>query len=369
MKIIIDNSNLFAGGGIQVATSFLYDLNSLNLDHQFHVIQSFNSSKQIEKTDFLTNFHFYDLNDEISSSIFRRSQKVKSIEKLIIPNVIFTIFGPSYYKSDYPKIIGFALPDMIYKNSPFFSQISLKKKIFYKFIGIFKRFAFIRNSDVLIFETDEARKIFMSTVSKKIESYTVSNTLNEIFFNKKKWKNCLYPSKTDFEILCLSANYPHKNLQIIPKIIDKLVKDFSMINFRFVLTLNKDELGFPDRYDNFIHYIGKVDIKQIPSLYQKIDFVIIPTLLELFSTTYLEAMHMGKPLICSDMGFARYICHDAAIYCNPMNPSEYASAIHELSRDKILQMKLVDHGYENVKRFGTSMDRSMGYLKIIEKFL
>ena len=29
MKILIDNSNLFAGGGIQVATSFLNDLKEI----------------------------------------------------------------------------------------------------------------------------------------------------------------------------------------------------------------------------------------------------------------------------------------------------------------------------------------------------
>ena len=45
MKIIVDNSNLFAGGGIQVATSFLNDLNSMKLMHELHFIQSLNTNK------------------------------------------------------------------------------------------------------------------------------------------------------------------------------------------------------------------------------------------------------------------------------------------------------------------------------------
>lgn len=369
MKIIIDNSNLFVGGGIQVATSFLSDLNNLKLDYEFYVIQSPNSSKQIDKTVFSSNFFFYDLKEFDFSSIKKRIKKVKSIENSIKPNAIFTVFGPSYHKSNFPKIVGFAIPYLIYRDSPFFSKISIKERIYYKLLGVFKRYSFINNSDVLIFESEESRKIFMNSTYKKIQSFTVNNTLNEVFLNKEKWKDFSFETQSKLNILCLSANYPHKNLNIIPSIIDQLINRFEMKDFRFVISLTKEELGFLDRYDEFILYVGKVDIKQIPSLYKKIDLLFMPTLLEIFSTTYLEAMYMGKPIICSDMGFARDICENSALYCSPLDPEEYAINIYKLNKDKELQMELVRNGYQNLKRFGNSLDRTNSYLRIIEQLV
>jgi glycosyltransferase involved in cell wall biosynthesis len=368
VKVIIDNSNLFAGGGIQVATSLIHDLNSLKLSHDFHIIQSPHSSKQIDKTVFSSNFHFYDLK-EFYKSIICRAKQVRSLENSIKPNVIFTVFGPSYHKSKFPKIVGFAIPYLIYKNSPFFSEITIKEKVYYKLLGAIKRYFFIKNSDVLIFETEDARKIFMNSVQTGLKSFTVNNTLNEVFLNTDNWKDISLKTSSKFNILCLTANYPHKNLKIIPSIIDILINHFEMIEFRFVITCTKDELGFHDRYDKFILYIGNLDILQIPSLYQKIDILFMPTLLEIFSTTYLEAMYMGKPIICSDIGFARYVCGTAAIYCSPLDALSYASNIYKLCNDNDLQVELVENGYRNFKRFGSSIDRTRTYLNIMEQYV
>jgi hypothetical protein len=58
MNLIIDNSNLFAGGGIQVAISFLKDLKNLNLDHTYHVIQSPNMAKAFGEVTFQITLNF-----------------------------------------------------------------------------------------------------------------------------------------------------------------------------------------------------------------------------------------------------------------------------------------------------------------------
>ena len=92
----------------------------------------------------------------------------------------------------------------------------------------------------------------------------------------------------------------------------------------------------------------------------------MPTLLEVFSTTYLEAMYMGKPIIASDMGFARYICDNSALYSSPLVAASYADNINKLYRDEKLQAKLIENGYQNLKRFGDSLKRTKDYIKIIE---
>ena len=77
MRILIDNSSLFAGGGIQVATSFLNDLKTFNNEHLYWVLQSPNSAKTIDTTTFPENFMFCDIPEEIYTSKLRRSRYVK----------------------------------------------------------------------------------------------------------------------------------------------------------------------------------------------------------------------------------------------------------------------------------------------------
>lgn len=368
MKILIDNSNLVAGGGIQVATSFLYDLKEINDTNTFyHVIQSPNSAKSIDKNKFSKNFIFYDLDDETTKSKTKRIKKVKEIENKISPNTIFVTFGPSYHKSSFPKIVGFAIPYIIYSDSPFFEKISFIEKLKYKGLDILKRKMFITNSDVLIFETENARQIFCEKIKFNKPTYTVGNTLNSIFNRKEEWTE-ISIQKTGIDVLFLTANYAHKNIQIVPQIIDEILKIDKEINFKFYISVTKEELNFDEKYNHYIQYLGRVEQEKIPSLYSQMDIVLMPTLLEIFSTTYLEAMHMQVPIIASDMGFARDICLDSVLYSSPLNAKDYAEKILMLSENSNLRNELITKGTENLKRFGTSMDRTQKYLEIIKEY-
>lgn len=369
MKIIIDHSNLIVGGGIQVGTSFINDLKKLQLYHEYYIIQSPYSAKAIQKDLFPENFTFIDLKFDTIESIFKRRKEVRRIEGNIKPDVIFTTFGPSYHKSKYPKIVGFAIPYLIYPDSPFFSTINFKEKLKYKLLGLIKRGFFIKNSDVLIFETEDARSIFAKSVNDKIRSITVSNTINEIFLDKARWGvyNLVSKEAENLKILCLSANYPHKNLSIIPKVIDCLIDKYEFCNFKFYISLSEENLNFGEKYRSHIEYLGQVNLLQIPDLYDQMDLVFIPTLLEVFSATYLEAMYMKKPIIASSMSFAKDICSNAALYCEPLNVSQYAEAIVRINTDCILRNNLIENGIHNYKRFGSSIDRSLKYLEIIQE--
>lgn len=364
MKILIDNSNLFAGGGIQVATSFLYDLQTIKNNNLYYVVQSINSAKQIIKSDFDNRFIFFDLTTE-NSSIFKRCNFVKKIEKEVRPNVIFTVFGPSYHKSIYPKVVGFALGQVLYPLSPYFRKISFIKLFKVKLISNLKAFLFQKNSDVLIYETDDANVIYSRLSKNKIKGYTVSNTVNSIFFNEENWEEIIV-EKSSFDIIYLSANYPHKNIDIIPKVIDEILDTGQLTDFKFHLSVNKSEMNFDDKYDQYINYLGKVEIKQIPLLFKKMDILFMPTLLETFSTTYLEAMVCEKPIITSNLSFAKDICGNAALFSEPLNAQDYANKILALHYDKDLYKDLLQKGTENLKRFGTSMDRTKKYLEILK---
>lgn len=365
MKIIIDNSNLFAGGGLQVAASFLRDLKKLQLSNQYFVVQSVKCRKMMGSEEFPSNFKFYnlDLGDEKSKR--KRIRSVRQIENSIKPDCIFTLFGPSYHKSRFPKLVGFAIPYIIYPNSPFFNSISFKDKIYYKILSLLKTYCFTRFSDALIFETDNARKIFIAREKFHKQSFTVGNTINEIFFKSDRWVDITNLPANNCNILFLTANYPHKNMQILPEVITILKEKMKWKEFKFIITLNKNDLNFSEEINDSIEYLGNVELEKIPLLYKHSHIVFIPTLLEVFSATYLEAMIMKKPIVASDLGFSRDICGDAALFCDPVNAQHYAEAIIQIRNDVDLRMDLIKKGSNNLKRFGSSMDRTISYLKII----
>lgn len=369
MKIIIDNSNLFAGGGLQVAASFLRDLKKMNVNCDFHVIQSFNSANIIDENDFPDNFKFYNLDKSEEKFKSKRIKSVKKIEDALKPDCIFTLFGPSYHKSKFPKLVGFAIPYIIYPDSPFFKRISLREKIYYKLLSLIKIYSFKKYSDGLIFETENARKIFIEREYYDKKSFVVGNTLNEIFINPNNWIDFENLISSSCNILFLTANYPHKNMAIVPEVIKILREKYQLKDFKFLITLNKNDLNFTDSVNENIQYLGKVDLEMIPSLYNKSNIVFIPTLLEVFSATYLEAMQMKRPIIASDLGFSRDICGDSAYFCEPTNADSYANAIFTLINDENLQHDLITKGCENIKRFGSSVDRTNSYLAIINKLV
>lgn len=367
MNLIIDNSNLFAGGGIQVAISFLKDLKNLNLDHTYHVIQSPNMAKAFGEVDFPNNFKFYKLSENATSSKKSRIQQVKSLEDKIKPDCIFTVFGPSYHKSNFPKLVGFAIGHIIYPDSPFFKTLSIKEKIHNKLLCLIKSYLFKKNSDALVFETQDAANIYSQQHSFRKPTFVANNTLNEIFYSPTEWKTFDVQLNGPFKILCLTANYPHKNLSIIPRVIDVLTDKFNFHNFKFVISIDESELEISEKYNQYIDFIGRVNINQLSDVYSQSNIVFIPTLLELFSATYLEAMFMKKPIVASDLGFSRDICNNSAYFCEATNPVAYAEAIINLYNNPEKGKDLIEKGEINLKRFGTSLDRTKKYLNFIEQ--
>lgn len=99
--------------------------------------------------------------------------------------------------------------------------------------------------------------------------------------------------------------YPHKDLEIIPKIINYLeIKGYK--NFTFVLTLKEEDFRkvCSSEMENRIINVAPIKSAECPSLYSECDIMFFSTLLECFSASYAEAMIMKKPIITTDMGFA-----------------------------------------------------------------
>lgn len=369
MRILINTSNLNRGGGLQVAHSFLYSLESFKY-HEFHVILSSSMNEIIDRSSFSSNFHFYvyTLTPNFFNALTGFDMYLNRMEKLIKPTRVFSVFGPTYWKPKSVHIVGYAKPQYIDMGSPFFKQISKVQLVRLKILKFFHLHNFSNYSDVLIAETRFVSDSLKSLFPKK-RIYTVSNTFNQIFDHPEVWdKQIQLPSFNGVSLLTISANYPHKNLRIIPKVIEYFRNHKPDFKLRFVLTIDESELSDIDSsIGENILFLGKVDVTQCPHLYTQVDFMFLPTLLECFSASYPEAMKMEIPILTSDLPFAHDICGAAAYYFNPLDPEDIVNKIVEISYNREKQIELINYGVLRLQRFDTVNERAMKYIDIIEK--
>lgn len=366
MKILVNTSNLKIGGGLQVAHSALCELRNYP-QHRYVVPISEQLLRSIDVNDFPSNFLFvpYSLQPSIKT-LFGRNDILDKLTKEHKIDKVFSVFGPTYWNPKVPHICGYAKPHYIYKDSPFFVLLSQKAKIKLK-VKELVHLHFFKQADALITEnTDVSAKL--QSLFPKNKIFTVTNYYNQLFEKQEQWTKLDLPAFDGVTLLTITANYPHKNIQIIPKVIAYLKKEKPELKFRFVLSLPEGALGNLDAViSEHILFLGKVNLAQCPSLYQQADVMFLPTLLECFSASYAEAMYMETPIITSDLDFARGLCGEAAIYVDSLSAEDVAKAIVALSIDKNKQEELKIAGKTQLKTFDNFTERTKKYLEIIEK--
>lgn len=365
MSLLINASNLYVGGGVQVAVSVLEELTKSK--RQFIAAVSPLVARQLSE-EALSNCKII---CKTPSNIFNLDSR-RALDQIVIENNItkvFTIFGPSYWSPKNVKhAVGFALPWLIYDSSRIFPKLSLREKIKKILLFRLQPYFYKKNADLIFVETDDAKR-------KLVERYhfqdsrvvTVSNTINAILLNEDLYDNSIVnvlPKKKegDVYLLTIAHDYPHKNLNIIPKLIERLPE-----NYKFVVTVSSPIEGITEHHRYRIINVGPVSINQCPALYHYCDALFLPTLLECFSASYVEAMYFKKPIFTSDLPFAHTVCKDSAVYFDPYDVDD----IHEkiiVGVDDI-QVKAIkqEKADQIFSRLPTAKERVSQYMHSIDK--
>ena len=136
------------------------------------------------------------------------------------------------------------------------------------------------------------------------------------------------------KLLCLTRYYPHKNLEVLLDVATRIKNEKKPYT---IITTVADEqhagakkfLEDVDRLGlrSVIQNIGPVPMDEVPALYEVTDGLLLPTLLESFSGTYVDAMHFEKPIFTSDRDFAHDVCNDVAFYFDPLSADNILSIV------------------------------------------
>lgn len=367
MSIIINTSNLVKGGALQVALSFLNELKEFGKD-KYHVFLSKSIELQLDVDSYPHNFRFYSFEASASSLRHRYSvvKRLKYLEKKIVPDVVFTVFGPAFWRPKAPHLMGFALGWAIYHDTIAFKRLAFFEKIKKCLRHTYMLHHFRREGNVFVVEAEHVRKRLSDVLKIDLNKvHVVSNSYNKFFESFTESNMNFLPHKEEAEVrlLALGANYPHKNFGIIKEVTDCLRTSKSQI--KFILTLPEEEFKREfSGYENWIVNIGPIQVKDCPQLYSECDALFLPTLLECFTASYPEAMKMEKPILTSDLWFAHDICGDAAEYFDPLKAKDIANKIVNLIANPVRQNELIEFGRKELNKFPNSSEKAKQYLEI-----
>lgn len=167
--------------------------------------------------------------------------------------------------------------------------------------------------------------------------------------------------------------YPHKNIEGLVEAFASHSADLSDVTVFFTLDRSGADgsgailariAGSPAK--KHIVNLGPIPQSTVGWLLPRIDGVIVPTFLESFSASYLEAMQHGKPILASDLDFARSVCGDAAVYFDPWNPESMAAAIRRVRDDEVLRQRMGTAARERLPRLQFTKEQ---YLATLNGFL
>ncbi len=359
-KILVNATTLVVGGGVQIGISFVEYAARLDCG-EFNLL--FCLSRNVYdglpgelRSD--TRVVAFDVSPARIVSGHSTRAHLKRLERSFRPDIVYTLGLPSYIRFKSPEVGRYTNPWEIEPTRMAWSSIPLRERLQVWLKSRYRRWWACRAA---FFETqtESAKSGIMRRLRVPGERIVViPNAPNPVFITASE---PVVPKPEDacLRIFCLAAAYRHKNLGIIPHVADRLRRRIPQVPFKFLLTVPHDNrigkeiarscrnLGLEEIVEN----VGQIKMSECVRRYKESDIVFLPTLLEVFSATYVEAMAMARPIVTTDLDFAHDVCGDAALYYSPDSADDAADAIARLALDPGLRQAHAEKGRLRLETF------------------
>jgi glycosyltransferase involved in cell wall biosynthesis len=364
MKLIFNCSTNIVGGPVQNAANFIKYAASSN-KHQFMFIVSPAVNTILEKWAIRPSI-LYILDSPAQSKVARK--KILSLEHEFKPDIVYTMAGPTYVKFKTPHIMGISNAYITHADlfSLFLNRNKYQACLFAltEFIkGWYARFS----ADFFLFQTEISRHSFCKRYRwSQNKTALLQNALGESFFTRSSNVKVLTGGVR--KIFVPSTYFSHKNLEIIFEICKLLDCSDKNVDFQFITTVHSDSIFSKKIKESglqcMIRNIGPYMYNDSHRLYSEADAVFIPSVLETFSTSYIEAIAMAKPLIVADRPFSREICANYAHYYSPLSSMDAKKALEMAVYSEV---DLVER-QRIISYYGSQKTRFKKAISILENF-
>lgn len=280
------------------------------------------------------------------------------------PEWIWALGNIGLSKPICPQSVLFHIPHFLYSNRHYgYTNLELIKKRFS--ILPLQRFLIERgfkNSHRVYCQTTTAKNRLASKFGIPLEKIGICP--NAVSFSLQKSNRLpkeLEKFHNHFILFVLTKYYSHKNLERIVDLFEQYqlsLKDVVCImpvrpeqGKRAAKLVERIEKAGLEKH---IVCLDSIPQEQLGDFFNAVDLMFLPTLLESFSGTYLEAMYLDTPILTSDMDFAREICGSAAEYIDPFSLKSMYDGILRLRKDRTRREMLVQLGRQQLKHYTRS---------------
>ena len=352
-KVLVNTSTLMQGGGLQVAAAFIVHALQDPVAGSWQFLVSKGAARELRGFDIDPDGPRFHVFEDSPARNAEERRRVLDIEASMQPDLVFTLFGPAYVRFKSRHLCGVADPWVTHSNRIAFRALGFSPAVLSKIALMAWKAFWWKRVDYWWTEAPVAKDGLVKRLRCDPERiFVIPNTTGPQFSDREF--HPVFPAGKNLRILCLSAYYSHKNLELIPDVAAEIQKLRPDLDFKFVVTLPADwpevqaiikrasQLGVAANIEN----LGKVPVSETPGLYEQSHLTFLPSLMEVFSAVYPESLCTGVPLVTTDFRFSRDVCKDAAAYYEPCNAVAAAQQIVRLAEDEQAWRTLSDRGRE-----------------------
>lgn len=378
MKIVLNFIPLKSGGGVQVGLDFIAQAMLHGKQHEWYLVAT-------KGTPFakISGAGHIKLLKTVPASMPHRLWfeylGCRKLVKKIGADLTYTQFGPQWPGSKLINIVGCAYSNLFYPEINFWERLPLIKRIIRKGIDCIRMLR-IRQAAHVIFETEDLARRAVSLTGLKSERVSwVRPSISSLVAADKVHaitRELFEELPPGFKVLLLSTYNPNKNIELLPHIAKALNERDPYNDVLFIITLppRSDSLerimcaARELRVETRIVNVGPIQYEGCSEAYRACDLVILPSQLESFSNTIAEAWMMQRPLLISDIDWARSLCGTGAAYFQYGNPQSAAEQILGIRKNNACYRSLVSEGERMLRTYPAPVDRFKQYLAIIEQY-
>ena len=368
-------TTLNQGGVLQRAVSFIDHLDSVLNEFDWQLLLSEKMDAQLKSTNTSTNQPITVFKTSPAKSSTSRAEISAALSD-INPQMVFSFAGPSYLKQPFPELMGIADGWVTHGDKEAFKSVpGLRNRWGLRLASMYKLkwFGTARHYTV---QTETARQGLAARA--KVDPSKIHIIPNAL----ANWYREIESEPTEFKpgeklkILYFAAAYSHKRHDLLPDVCLELER-FGLDNFEILITLPLENpiakaveakakaIGVEDRIKN----LGPLPVTEGVELYRQCHVCFVPTALETFSATYLEAMATQTPIVTSDRNFATEICGAGAAYFELSSPQDAAAKIFDIVNDTKNGKRLTNAGLKQLEVFPNVAQQMALYREMLLKLL
>lgn len=334
LRIVINtvSTKKHSGGAYQIAYNFICK----SMEHQevewVYVVSADLDEILPETIKGNDNYYVFPTQPDFRHSYNKVKEELSELEDRLNPDIVYSITAPSYFTFKTKEVMRFTMPWVTHPNKYSWSVLSWKEKLKMR-LYCWNQRRMMRKARYFVTQTETTKKGIMRITGVPPENVkVVKNVLPQVFKSLQRLPEA--PDAKWIDVACVGNSSAHKNFDILPDVLIEL-KQLGVENIRFQVTLPinsavwkiiQKKLSLVGMENRVITH-GRTSQIELAEMYRCCQLAFLPTLLEVFSASTLEAMYFHLPVVATEFDFNTEVMGDSCLYYEPMNAKAAADQI------------------------------------------